>query len=94
MTMNCFYQNLKWNHLRANRGPAFVPASQALELGVDGDTCHGEDVATDMFGEKNVTFFPSSSKAALEGSYNNEPYRQPVLRFYGGFRLVCRIKYL
>lgn len=67
-------------------GPAFVPGAHALEMGIDGDTCHNEDVIPHMFGEKNVTFFPSSSKAALEGSYNNEPYRQTSFEISdGGF---------
>ena len=39
-----------------------------------------------MFGEKNVSFFPSSSKAALEGSYNEVPYRQTSFEISdGGF---------
>jgi len=56
-------------------GPAFLPGTYAGYIGVDGDTCHDETVATSMFGEKQVSFFPSSSIAATQGSYNNEPYR-------------------
>ncbi len=56
-------------------GPAFVPGTYADVLGVAGDTCHDDTVATSMFGVKNVSFGPSTSKAATEGSYNNEPYR-------------------
>jgi hypothetical protein len=56
-------------------GPAFVPAAYAGDLGVAGDQCHDENVAVKMFGEKSVSFGPSTSKAAIEGSYNNEPYR-------------------
>ena len=56
-------------------GPAFVPGSYAEDLGVAGDQCHDETVATKMFGVKSVSFGPSTSKAAIEGSYNNEPYR-------------------
>ncbi|MDP5105313.1 MAG: family 16 glycosylhydrolase [Polaribacter sp.] len=56
-------------------GPAFVPGTYAGVLGVTGDTCHDETVVTTMFGLKNVSFAPSSTKAALEGSYNNAPYR-------------------
>jgi hypothetical protein len=56
-------------------GPAFIPGTYAGVLGVDGDACHGEDVATTMFGVKNISFFPSSSKAAIEGVYDGEPYR-------------------
>ena len=67
-------------------GPAFVPGTYAGYIGVDGDTCHDETVATDMFGVKNVAFFPSGSKAALEGSYNEEPYRKTSFEISeGGF---------
>ena len=67
-------------------GPAFVPGTYADDLGVDGDTCHDETVATTMFGVKNVSFLPSTSKAALEGSYNDEPYRQSAFEISdGGF---------
>lgn len=55
-------------------GPAFVPGTYAGVIGVDGDTCHDESVVSTS-GLKNVSFFPSSSKAALEGTYNDEPYR-------------------
>jgi len=50
-------------------------ATYASVLGVAGDTCHDESVVPSMFGLKNVSFFPSSSKAAIEGSYNEAPYR-------------------
>ncbi|TVZ57221.1 beta-glucanase (GH16 family) [Lutibacter sp. Hel_I_33_5] len=67
-------------------GPAFVPGTYAGDLGVGGDQCHDETVATTMFGVKNVSFLPSSSKAALEGSYNNEPYRKSSFEISdGGF---------
>ena len=56
-------------------GPAFVPGTIAGDLGVAGDTCHGESVVPTMFGVKDVSFLPSSSKAALQGSYNDAPYR-------------------
>lgn len=67
-------------------GPAFVPGAYADIIGVTGDTCHDETVATTMFGVKNVSFSPSTSKAALEGSYNEEPYRQTTFKISdGGF---------
>ncbi|XMO87938.1 family 16 glycosylhydrolase [Algibacter sp. AS12] len=67
-------------------GPAFVPGTYAGTIGVDGDTCHDETVATTMFGVKNVSFFPSSSKAATEGSYNEKPYRGTTFEISdGGF---------
>lgn len=56
-------------------GPAFVPGAYADVIGVSGDTCHDETVATTMFGVKNVTFSPSTSKAATEGTWNDQPYR-------------------
>lgn len=67
-------------------GPAFVPGTYADVLGVAGDTCHDETVATSMFGVKTVSFGPSTSKAATEGSYNNEPYRGTTFEISeGGF---------
>ena len=67
-------------------GPAFVPGSYAGDLGVTGDQCHNETVATDMFGVKQVSFGPSTSKAATEGSYNNELYRGTTFEISdGGF---------
>ncbi|PQJ73694.1 glucan endo-1,3-beta-D-glucosidase [Polaribacter butkevichii] len=56
-------------------GPAFVPGTYAGVLGVAGDQCHDETVATKMFGVKTVAFGPSTSKAGTEGTYNNAPYR-------------------
>ncbi|WP_397446880.1 family 16 glycosylhydrolase [Polaribacter sp. R77954] len=67
-------------------GPAFVPGTYAGDLGVGGDQCHDDSVATKMFGVKNVSFGPSSSKAALEGSYNDNPYRGTTFEISdGGF---------
>lgn len=67
-------------------GPAFIPGAYAGELGVEGDRCHDDTVATTMFGEKNVSFFPSSSKAATQGSYNEVPYRKTSFEISdGGF---------
>ena len=56
-------------------GPAFVPGAYASIIGVAADACQDETVVTTMFGVKNVSFLPSTSKAALEGSYNEQPYR-------------------
>lgn len=67
-------------------GPAFVPGTYAGALGVAGDQCHDESVATKMFGSKTVSFGPSTSKAATEGSYNNIPYRGTTFEISdGGF---------
>ena len=67
-------------------GPAFIPGTYAGYLGVGGDQCHDETVATTMFGVKNVTFAPSSSKAALEGTYDDVPYRKTSFEISdGGF---------
>mmetsp|Transcript_23252 Transcript_23252/g.26941 ORF Transcript_23252/g.26941 Transcript_23252/m.26941 type:complete len:574 (+) Transcript_23252:182-1903(+) len=67
-------------------GPAYVPGTYAGTLGVSGDQCHDETVATTMFGVKNVSMLPSDSKAALEGSYNDQPYRKTSFEISdGGF---------
>jgi hypothetical protein len=50
-------------------GVAFIPATYAGKIGVDGDVCHGEDVATPLYGVKNVSFLPSSSRASVDGGY-------------------------
>jgi len=65
-------------------GVAFIPGTYAGFIGVDGDTCHDETVATTMYGVKNVSLFPSGSKAALEGSYNELPYRQTSFEISNG----------
>ena len=59
------------------QGPAFVPGAYAGDLGVAGDQCHDESVATSMFGVKQVSFGPSISKAALEGTYGEDGQGQP-----------------
>ncbi|MDY0779516.1 glycoside hydrolase family 16 protein [Tenacibaculum sp. IB213877] len=67
-------------------GPAFVPGTYAGKIGVDGDQCHDETVAINMFGVKDVTITPSESTAALEGQYNGSPYRQTSFEISdGGF---------
>ena len=67
-------------------GPAFVPGAYAGDLGVAGDQCHDDSVATTMFGVKNVSIVPSESKAALEGSYDNKDYRGTTFEISdGGF---------
>lgn len=68
-------------------GPAFIPGAYADQIGVSSkDTCVDETVATNMFGVKNVSFSPSTSKAATEGSYNNNPYRGTTFEISdGGF---------
>ncbi len=50
-------------------GPAFVPGTYAGDIGVEGDVCHGDDVATNLYGVKNVMFSPSTSRAAIDGQY-------------------------
>ncbi|MBO0590272.1 family 16 glycosylhydrolase [Cellulophaga sp. E16_2] len=67
-------------------GPAFIPGTYSDVLGVDGDMCYDETVVTTMFGVKDVTLLPSSSKAALEGTYNDEAYRSTSFEIAdGGF---------
>ena len=50
-------------------GQAFIPGTYAGKLGVEGDVCHGEDVVPTLYGVKNVSFSPSSSKASIDGAY-------------------------
>ncbi len=50
-------------------GPAFIPGTYAGKIGVEGDVCHGEDVAPDLYGVKTLTFLPSSSRASIDGGY-------------------------
>lgn len=63
-------------------GPAFVPGTYAGRIGIAGDVCHDETVATTIYGVKNVSFSPSTSKAAVEGN----GYRGTSMSFSdGGF---------
>jgi hypothetical protein len=67
-------------------GPAFVPGTYAGYIGVGGDQCHDATVATKMLGVKNVSFSPSTSKAATQGTYNNKPYKGTTFEISdGGF---------
>lgn len=50
-------------------GLAWIPGTYAGDIGVEGDQCYGEDVATPLYGVKNVSFIPSSSKASIDGEY-------------------------
>ncbi len=50
-------------------GSAYTPGDFAASIGVDGDTCHGEDVAPTLFGVKSITMIPSSSTATVAGDY-------------------------
>jgi len=56
-------------------GLAYVPGAYADVVGLDPEACQDGTVIPGLTGQKNVSFLPSSSKAALEGTYNNEPYR-------------------
>lgn len=79
----CFFENNEFVFTRTadgltfeqTVGPAYVPGTYAGFLGVGGDQCHDETVATTMFGLKNVSVVPSESKASLEGSFNGNAYR-------------------
>ena len=59
-------------------GPAFVPGAYASIIGLAGDVCHDESEISTMFGVKNVSFLPSTSKAALEGSYGEDAAGDPI----------------
>lgn len=48
---------------------AYTPGDFAASIGVDGDTCHGLDVAPTLDGIKNVSFSPSNSNATEDGYY-------------------------
>lgn len=48
---------------------AYTPGDFAASIGVDGDTCHGLDVAPTLDGIKNVSFSPSNSNATEDGDY-------------------------
>jgi hypothetical protein len=50
-------------------GPAFIPGTYAGKIGVEGDVCHDESVATALYGVKNISLSPSSSLAAELGEY-------------------------
>ena len=63
-------------------GPAFVPGVYASIIGVTGDICHDETVATTMFGVKNVSFLQSTSFAAQNGLYLN-PFTGDQAPYYG-----------
>lgn len=48
---------------------AYTPDDFANLIGVDGNTCHGTDVAPSLDGIKNVSFSPSTSTATIDGEY-------------------------
>jgi len=48
---------------------AYTPGDYAGSIGVDGEACHGLDVAPSLDGVKNVSFSPSSSIATIDGEY-------------------------
>jgi len=50
-------------------GPAWIPGTYAGKIGVEGDLCYGPDVATPLYGIKNVSFAVSTSRAAIDGGY-------------------------
>ncbi len=50
-------------------GPAFVPGTYAGKIGVQGDVCHDETVATPLYGVKSISLSPSSSNASVVGQY-------------------------
>lgn len=62
----------------------FVPGAYASVIGVTGDQCHGLDIIPNIDGVKQVSLFPSSSKAALQGTFNNAPYRKTGMELSNG----------
>lgn len=55
-------------------GPAFIPGAYADVIGVEGDVCHGQDDAPALYGVKNVSFSPSSSRASVDGDYRGTSF--------------------
>ena len=55
-------------------GSAYVPGTYKNIIGVVSEGCYDDTVAKSMFGLKNVSLLPSSSKAAIEGRYDGVPY--------------------
>lgn len=62
----------------------FVPGAYAKNLGVEGDKCQDKNVIPSLSGEKQISFAPSSSKAALQGKYNNNSYRGTSMEISNG----------
>ena len=58
----------------------FIPGAYAEVLGVTKDQCHGTDVVPTITGEKQVSFVPSTSKAATQGKYDNKAYRGTAIK--------------
>ncbi len=50
-------------------GSAFVPGPYAETIGIEGDQCYGEDIIPELYGIKNVSLYPSTSNASIEGEY-------------------------
>jgi len=50
-------------------GAAYIPGTYAAKIGVDANTCYGEDVVPTLYGVKNVSFSPSASIATVDGGY-------------------------
>lgn len=48
---------------------AYTPGDFAGTISVDGEACHGTDVAPSLIGVKNVALSPSSSIATVDGEY-------------------------
>lgn len=62
-------------------GSAYTPGDFARSIGVDGESCHGEDVAPSLFGEKRVTMVPANSVATKDGVYKTKPWRGTTMNF-------------
>lgn len=62
----------------------FVPGAYASVLGVAKDQCYGTDVIPTITGEKQVSFVPSTSKAATQGKYDNKAYRGTAIELSNG----------
>ncbi|GJH39777.1 hypothetical protein RCZ04_03270 [Capnocytophaga sp. HP1101] len=62
----------------------FVPGAYASVLGVADDQCQGTSVIPSITGVKQVSFVPSTSKAATQGKYDNKAYRGTAIELSNG----------
>ncbi|MEC3906251.1 family 16 glycosylhydrolase [Tamlana sp. 2201CG12-4] len=60
-------------------GQAYIPGTYSGNLGVDGDTCHGQDVVPSLGMVSNVALIPSSSIATEDGK--DPEYRGTTIQF-------------
>lgn len=62
----------------------FVPGAYASVLNLAPDQCHAADAVPTLIGVKQVSFLPSTSKAATLGKYDGKPYRGTAFELSDG----------